>query len=110
MAKDLNDVINTIRTQLPGLIGEAIAEQVLPQGGQTTETGTSVRWSIPQNAGNTYTYNTTAKEQVPGYRKKDGTYVQRHERKKPPMKVLIDPNIVNLGAAVSTAASRLQIN
>ena len=110
MANDLNDVINAIRTQLPDLIGDAIAEQVQPQGGEMNETGISVRWTIPQNAGNTYTYNTTAREQVPGYRKKDGTYVQRHDRQKPPMKVLIDPNIVNLGVAVSTAASRLQIN
>ena len=110
MANDINDIIREIRTQLPDLIGDAVAEQVLPQGGQTSETGVGVRWTIPQNAGNTYTYNTTAKEQVPGYRKKDGTYVQRHERQKPPMKVLIDPNIVNLGAAVATAASRLQIN
>ena len=110
MANDLSDVINAIRTQLPDLIGEAIAAQVLPQGGTTSETGLSIQWSIPQNSSNTYTYNTTAKEQVPGYRKKDGTYVNRHERQKPPMKVLIDPNIVNLGAAVSTAASRLQLN
>ena len=109
MANDLNDVINAIRTQLPDLIGKAIAEQVQPQGGEMDDTGASVRWSIPQNEGNTYTYDTTAKEQVPGYRKKDGTYVNRHERQKPPMKVLIDPNIVNLGTAVSTAASRLQI-
>ena len=110
MANDLNDVINAIRTQLPDLIGDAVAEQVRPQGGEMNETGASVRWTIPQNAGNTYTYNTTAKEQVPGYRKKDDTYVNRHERQKPPMKVFIDPYIVNLGAAVSTAASRLQLN
>ena len=107
MANDLNDVINTIRIALPDLIGEALAEQVFPQGGETTETGSSVRWSVPQNENNTYTYNTTATEQVAGYRKKDGTYVDRHERKKPPMKVLIDPNIVDLGAVVATAASRL---
>jgi len=107
MARDINDVINTIRTELPDLIGEAVAAQVLPQGGTTDNTGASIRWDIPKNPGNTYTYNTTATEQVPSYRKKDGTYVDRHERRKPPIEVLIDPNIVNLAAAVQQAAIQL---
>ena len=100
----------TIRRELPALLSDALNVQLEPQGGSATSTVTGVSWNIPKNENNTYSYQPKQKEMVPGYRKKDGTYVNRYERTAPPIEVLIDPTIFGniMGQAIQQAFYQLQ--
>ena len=100
----------TIRRELPELLADALNTQLDPQGGSATSTVTGVRWTIPKNENIIYSYQPKQKDTVPGYRKRDGTYVDSYERNAPPIEALIDPNIWGsmMGQAIQQAFYQLQ--
>ena len=74
MADPIETIKNGINTELAGHIRTAIVPFVSQEGGSFVGEGTSsIRWTVEDNANNTYTYQPKQKETVPGYRKRDGT-------------------------------------
>ena len=108
MADPIKTINNAIQTDLAGYIQEALTPYVVQQAGSFVGQGTSsVTWKVEENANNTYTYQPKQKETVPGYRKKDGTYVNRYERQAAPITVALDDDIVGLDAAIEQGIGML---
>lgn len=106
MADPIKTINNALQTDLASHIQMAITPYVAQQGGSFVGEGTSsVRWTVEENANNTYTYQPKQKETVPGYRKKDGTYVDRYERQAAPITVELDEDIAGLDAAIEQGIS-----
>jgi len=94
-----------IRNDLPRLIESTLETQVRQQGGTVQKAGSRITYEIPQTERNSYTYQPKQPKQVAGYRKKDGTYVDGHERQAAPITVALDSANVNIGAVISQAIS-----
>tara|TARA_Y100001951_G_scaffold92585_1_gene87476 strand:+ start:53 stop:364 length:312 start_codon:yes stop_codon:yes gene_type:complete len=80
-------------------IERSLRESIEAQGGSISTTVTGLKINIPRTPNNTYSYQSTAKEQVPGYVKKDGSYVNGYERPVPPIhewvgEPVVDGNII----------------
>jgi len=90
-----------IQTDLPRLIESALEAQVHQQGGTVQRAGSQINFKIPLTEGNSYTYQPKQPKQVAGYRKKDGTYVDGHQRQAAPITVALDSANVDIGAVIS---------
>lgn len=93
----------TIQTDLPKLIESALEAQVRQQGGTVQRAGSRITVKIPLTEGNSYTYQPKQPKQVAGYRKKDGTYVDGHQRQAAPITVALDFTKVDVKAALNRA-------
>ena len=104
-----NQIIQrAIKTDLPRLIESALEAQVRQQGGTVQKAGTSITYKIPLTEGNSYTYQPKQPKQVAGYRKKDGTYVDGHERQAAPVTVALDSTNVDVEAIISQVISAFE--
>ena len=99
---------NILEYRFPSILEQSIMPYVLQAGGtmKGIEEGT-LRWSIPDTPNNTYTYQSTATEQIVGYRKRDGTYVRGHERQVQPIHVAIDDTDKDIDAAIEAGVDML---
>ena len=92
-----------IRNDLPRLIESALDAQVRQRGGTIQKAGSRITVEIPLTEENSYTYQPKQPKQVAGYRKKDGTYVDGHERQAAPITVALDSATVDVEAVISQA-------
>ena len=109
MADPISTVKNALDLDLETFISETLVGYVANEGGTMKS---NLSWSIEETPYNTYSYQPKARETVPGYRKKDGTYVDSYQRQAPPIKVPIEENEAGLNAAIErgigTFVSNLQ--
>ena len=108
MSDPINTIKNAVNTELAGYIQTALTPYVAQQAGTLVGEGsTSVPWTVEETANNTYTYQPKQKETVPGYRKKDGTYVDKYERQATPITVALDDDIGGLDVAIEQGIGML---
>ena len=113
MADPIETIKNAINTELAGHIQTAITPFVSQEQGTFVGGGDkNITWTVEDNANNTYTYQPKQKEMVPGYRKKNGTYVDRYQRQVAPITVEIDEEKVPAGvdAAIQQGIGMLVAN
>ena len=100
MANPANIIKNSFEYELESFISRELVGYVANEGGEMTS---SLTWTIEETPYNTYAYQPQTPETVPGYRKKDGTYVDSYQRKASPIKVPVDENLAGLNAAIDRA-------
>ena len=113
MADPIEIIKDAINTELAGHIQTAITPFVSQeQGTFVGESDSNITWTVEDNANNIYTYQPKQKEMVPGYRKKNGTYVDQYERQAAPITVEIDEEKVPAGvdAAIQQGIGMLVAN
>lgn len=111
MADAFNVIKNALDTELAGYIQAALIPYVTQQGGTLSGGGgSSVAWTVEETPDNTYSYQPKQKETVPGYRKKDGTYVGSYERQAAPITVALDDDIAGLDAAIEQGIGMLVVD
>jgi len=107
MANPANTIKESFKHELEPFISRELAGYVANEGGVMTS---SLSWTIEETPDNTYSYQPQNPETVPGYRKKDGTYVDSYKRKASPIKVPVDENFAGLDAAITRAIGMFVYN
>ena len=111
MANPTNTIKSSFNLEFAQTLRDAVANYVASQSGENLRNSVdSVSWEIVETPANTYSYQSSQKETVPGYRKRDGTYVNSYERRVEPIKVPIDENLDGLDQAIDQAVGMLVAN
>ena len=86
--------------ELVGVLSLSLGPYIASQGGVQSDSSSGIRWTIEETEANTFTHQPTTPEIVFGHQRKDGTHVDRYERKATPIKVPINENLAGLDSAL----------
>ena len=100
MVEPISILRGAFEYEFGSFVSRELAGYVANEGGTMTS---GLSWTIEETPLNTYSFQPQTPETVPGYRKKDGTYVDSYQRKATPIKVPIDENLEGLDAAMDRA-------